>query len=83
MSSVEPSSTTMISIGWSLARSEFMVVAMHSFSLYAGTNQHELNQVQEQRPGKPTMIAGGNFLRDPAGYGADNHHAEKANARHR
>jgi hypothetical protein len=35
--SVEPSSTTMISIGWVLRASDSRVLAMHSFSLYAGT----------------------------------------------
>ncbi len=35
--SVEPSSTTTISIGWVLRASECSVLAMHSFSLYAGT----------------------------------------------
>lgn len=35
--SVEPSSTTMTSIGWVLCASDLRVLAMHSFSLYAGT----------------------------------------------
>ncbi len=35
--SEEPSSTTMTSIGWVLFASDSRVLAMHSFSLYAGT----------------------------------------------